>query len=167
MKAIKWKAFLICVMLWSSNVIAQDFQFIKATSQTWSAGVRGGGRGINYEIHLLAIKSSKKISFDSLKVKDRGTFPLHVIVVTKDGKYQGVSKTPIFSQGDTIKLKASYFTKTDFIPKSEQEKMETDSVAKPAMMNFTGEALITYRSGKKKKTKGVDSFEKLPNLNYP
>lgn len=43
---------------------------LKATSQAWSGGAAGSGRGTNYEIWL-QVKDMKEYTFDSLWVQDK------------------------------------------------------------------------------------------------
>ncbi len=154
-----------------SKGIAQDFEFVKATSQAWAAGMRGGGSGINYQIIVVANESSKKVSIQEVWIKSK-FLTYNVITKTPLGKSSAATLTPTFQKGDTLFIRASEFFKDEEMPE-EKDRDKTKATKEPeikrevpsAMKNC--EALIVYKRKRKTKELQIAAIEKLRYLAYP
>jgi hypothetical protein len=107
------------------------FTLIRATSQEWVAGIRGGGRGTDYSFRL-EITTDKELQFDTVWMKNRA-YPLFV---TKD-KPGDPSQPGVFSKGDVIVLSASGV---------EYEQAQSQGyIEQEPPQRFDGEALVGFR----------------------
>ena len=67
------KSIMICILLLSAGKGCEQDQQLPlsgATSQAWSGGAAGSGRGINYIIYL-DMKNTSDYTFDSLWVQEK------------------------------------------------------------------------------------------------
>lgn len=79
------------------------FSLLQATSQRFSAGMRGGMSGIEYSF-LLRINTKERLLFDSVWI---GKYP-YKVVVAKQRNF--ISNEPIsYTKGDTITLKITTY----------------------------------------------------------
>lgn len=125
--------------------------FIKATSQSWIAGIKNGGKGTNYVITCIAGSSSDKLKIEKLLI---GSSELEAKVVKDPDVFPGDGN---FSAGDTIYVLASRF-----ISSTGKDESQVSSAKK-----HKGEALLSYRCGSKMKYLSIPSFEVLERLNMP
>lgn len=126
---------------------------VKATKQTWIAGTKNGGRGINYQITCVAGAGSDKLKVNGLWVDDQffEVKAIRTLEVYPDEK---------FKAGDTIYILASRFIPGE--PGSQPEKKVK------APIKYKGEGLLSYVcGGKKKKYNTIEKFEELERINMP
>lgn len=130
----------------------QGLQLIHATSQSWVAGIRGGGAGINYEFKFKALASSKDLKFEGLWIKDD-------FVSFKVCKPFPAMPADGFARKDTLLLHATRFHQVDgFVP-------PVTEVRKPPFP-YKGEALITFTLKGKSKFIEIPQITKLRKENY-
>ena len=162
---IKTLSVLIPV-LFSCEIYAQDFTLIGAVSQKWYAGVRGGGGGVNYTLMLVAGQSSSRMKFEKIWVDGRcfavGAFKLN------DKRVNG-NKNSGWEKKDTIMLKAFRMDPGERLTPENEHKIAAapDTTRVEAPVKITGEALVTYFVGKKKKYFQLEKFTVLKALAYP
>ena len=133
----------------------EPVRIIDATSEAWSGGVRGSGRGVNYRIKVVVNRSSNLLQFDSLWVGDRGydvqasrPFPFQV----NDG----------YKRNDTVILYAKMYQASnrdgDLIPLPDSPKPPID---------YEGDALVSYWLRGERYFKVVNTLRALPRVDYP
>jgi hypothetical protein len=156
--------YLIISLFLSFQLFGQEFEIIEATSQKWTGGRKETGKGINYEIKILAKKGSAKLNFEKLWIGDD-----YYKVKAKNTDRNKPDNT--FTRNDTIRIIASSLTYTENIdPVIEKElglkhgkQMENE---KPPY-KFSGAALIGYRYKGKWKYEVIRTFKELEKLYYP
>lgn len=155
----------LCLVILSCQSFAQDFIVLHANSQRWIAGIRGGGTGTNYEILVVAKKSSAVLQFGKLLIGDK--------ILNVSFSHKPLNDEPLvisdkteFAAGDTLVLKASVMHPGERIPSDNRNQNEETDEPK-SKVKMKGEALICYKAGKKKKSFSIEKFEELPRLNYP
>lgn len=124
---------------------------IKATSQSWVAGIKNGGKGTNYLITCIANAPSDKLKVQKLWI---GNTFFEVKAVRSLDTYPEET----FSAGDTIFIQASRF-----VSPGEPAPEKTE----PVPFKYKGEGLIGYRCGKKMKYSSIPKIEVLERLNMP
>lgn len=87
--------FFICLI----PFCGQPFEVINATSQKYMAGRKESGGGINYKIELVALKSSKKLKFESFEVDGK-----RMVLKIQNSQKQFIKE---FSKEDTLVLSAT------------------------------------------------------------
>jgi hypothetical protein len=107
------------------------FTMIRATSQEWVAGIRGGGRGTDYSFKL-EIATDQDLQFDTVWMNNRA----YALFATKE-KPGGSSQPIVFSKGDVIVLSAS---EVHYEQAQSQGFIEQDPP-----QSFAGDALIGFR----------------------
>lgn len=124
-----------------------SFTLVRATSQSWTAGIPSGGSGTEYYFDI-KINSAKEITFDSAWINNK-SFPIFLSKAN-----QGVSSDPVkFVKGDNITLRVSDITNSTKVTSS----------AKPPVA-YTGAALIGYKVNGKQVYYIIKEIEKLPSV---
>ncbi len=135
-------------------------QLQSAFSQNWTAGMAGGGSGINYTFHV-RIQTNEKIRFDSAWLNGK-SYPIQAV---KGNLYNPRSE---FFINDTLLLKV-----TEFIPgrragsKNNSPESETGKPKTNPPVKYKGEALISYFLGDKRHYFSIPKITKLPPANMP
>jgi len=131
-------------------------QFMRATSQEWLAGVRGGGRGIKYDVRV-KITTDKKVAFDSMWVSGK-KLSIKVAELLKDPEFR-------FSNNYEISLVASFYLEPSNKNqgKEEYKSISTSDTIK-APLEYKGAALIKYSVADSIKYLEVPFFTVLPKL---
>ncbi len=143
-KSMKQNSFISCK---KNRLLQQNkhFTILKATSQTWTAGVHGGGSGTEYFFKII-VNSKKELKFDFAWINNIK----YEIFLAKESPF--ISEAPIkLDKGDTITLRVSAM-------KNNNTKSESPFV-------FDGEALISYKIKNKQKYQVVKKIttEESPN----
>ena len=160
--------FLILVFGFAGTIFSQNPSFVKATSQRWTAGIRGGGGGVNYVITLVVHQSSAKLKFNRLWIGEK-SFQIQS-AYSSSGLKNAVNERQAFAPGDTVLVKFQQYERGEIFPNDRNQNYRAannDSVQPPPPYKFKGEGLISFKSGKKKKYLEIESFEKLQRLAYP
>ena len=112
-------------------------ELLHATSQEWIAGVRGGGRGINYKLRI-KIKTDKKVEFDSIWVAGKKLN----IKLEEEGQYAELK----LSKNYVVTLLASdYMNTPGKTGIKEEEKVSSSPVSSAsASIEYKGAALLRY-----------------------
>ncbi|HLF64675.1 MAG TPA: hypothetical protein VI603_13015 [Saprospiraceae bacterium] len=132
----------------NASMTNDSFTLLSATSQSWTAGIPGGGSGTEYYFNV-KIKTSRQLLFDSAWINDSA----FKIFLAKDKT--PVSSEPItFSKGDTITLRVSELI---------HQNTHTTSAKPP--INFTGAALLSYMVKDKPAYFIIKEITRLPSLN--
>lgn len=92
---------LICIF----SFCGQPFEIVSSTSQEYIAGRKESGGGIKFKIELVALKSSRKLSFDNLYVDGK---ELKLKIQNREKKF-----ITAFSKGDTLLLSSTLILSTD------------------------------------------------------
>ena len=133
-----------------STMKDNSFTLIRASSQSWTAGIPSGGSGTEYYFDV-KINSSKGITFDSAWINNK-SFPL--FLSKQNSGNSGVSSDPVtFVKGDSITLRVSDITHSSKVTAS----------AKPPV-TYTGAALIGYKVNGKQFYYSVKEIKKLPSV---
>ncbi len=147
------KSFLILIVFISATKGCEKEQplpLTAATSQAWSGGAAGSGRGINYTIYL-NMKSSADYAFDSLWVQDK-RLPVAVDVR--------------LSSGDTLVLTATDMTQSirniDDLNNADREILPV-----PFPVNAEAAGILGYHYQGKQAYLLIKSWTKLKPLYYP
>lgn len=133
-----------------------DIKVINAQYQNWTAGI-GTSNGTKYFFTCITNKSSEQIEIDKVWVKDKLLLP---------GFYAIKNNTPqkSFEKGDTIIVTCSNVINTEY----KGEKILNDNSSnEPLPYKYEGEALISYKSGNKRKYIVVKEIKKTNPLLYP
>lgn len=110
---------LICAFILQGST----FNIIKSEKQPYFGGRQGTGGGINFLIEIVALKSSDKLSFDSLDFEGQ---KLRINVCnSKSGIIEH------FSKGDTVLLKSSI-------------KLADEELRQPGSGFFVNNAVLYY-----------------------
>jgi hypothetical protein len=147
---------LCCFLFFPDHQVCKNrcFEIIKATSQTYVAGIKNGGKGTSYRITCISSSSSEDLKIDKLWIGQD-------LLEAKAFKYTGITPEEKFAPGDTIIIEASRFTS------GHGENLEQSKANIPPPIKYKGEGLIGYRCGKKTKYRSVKKFEELPRINTP
>ena len=147
------KSIMICILLLSAGKgCEQDHQLplSGATSQAWSGGAAGSGRGINYIIYL-NMKNTSDYTFDSLWVQEKR------LPVAIDERR---------SAGDTLVLTVTDMTQNiRNIDDMNNASKEVLPVPFPVKADVAG--ILGYHYKGKQKYLLIGSWTKLKSLYYP
>lgn len=121
-----------------------DFELISAISKKWTAGMQGGGSGVNYRIIIVANRPEKKLSFSYLKVGGE-------IIEIKVNKLNKLNNSAHFEKGDTLVISGSQRILPDY--KIDKENLDVTD-------ELMGEGHVFYKKKKKELVFTVDKFEK-------
>lgn len=147
------KSIMICILLLSAGKgCEQDHQLplSGATSQAWSGGAAGSGRGINYIIYL-NMKNTSDYTFDSLWVQEKR------LPVAIDERR---------SAGDTLVLTVTDMTQNiRNIDDMNNASKEVLPVPFPVKADVAG--ILGYHYKGKQKYLLIGSWTKLKPLYYP
>lgn len=114
------------------------FEISSGYSESWTAGIRNGGSGIDYYFKTI-IRSGETIHFDSLWTANNGM----ALTAVKGNVYDPKA---VFSKNDTIILRATLIIKGKVLP------------VKPPKA-YAGAALISYSIHSKKQYYTVRQME--------
>ena len=155
--------FFIFLFLSTTFVHGQDFKLVSATSQRWTAGVRGGGGGVRYVITAVAGQSSKRLKVEHLWVGD------HLLPADAFLAHPSTYGSKEFVKGDTVLIRASSYRKGELRLAENDKNMaaEPDTTLSAPAIKFNGEGLVYFRNGKKRKYLKIEHFQDLPHLAYP
>lgn len=145
------------------TVEGQDLKLVSATSQRWTAGVRGGGGGVRYVITAVAGQSSNRLKVEHFWVKD------HLLPADAFLAHPSVYGSREFVKGDTLVIRASSFQRGELrLPENDKDMAaQPDTTLAVPAIKFNGEGLVYFRNGKKKKYLKIEHFQELPHLAYP
>lgn len=118
----------------------KHFTILSATSESWVAGAKTGGSGVDYTFKIV-VKTSKGLKFDSMWVDNKAI----KVQAVKGTVYDPKS---VFVLNDTIKLKATY-------------KVEANPSTQKPPIEYKGAALIRYFVGGKKNYQVVEKLEAI------
>ena len=129
------------------------FILLNATSQDWTAGIPGGGRGTEYYFKI-KVNTKDKMLFDTVWVNNKA-FGIYI------SRGKGIiSNTPIkYSYGDTIILRVSD------IHSKQIENKNTENNNPP--IKYDGAALISFMVNDKKEYYTIKKIEKQQTINRP
>ncbi|HUM45655.1 MAG TPA: hypothetical protein PLD84_01930 [Chitinophagales bacterium] len=147
---MKYLLFLIFLSAEKSCDVKDQLPLIKATSQAWSGGAAGSGRGTYYNIYL-GLKNTSDYTFDSLWVQER-----RLPVTIKENK----------TAGDTLLLTVNDMTQT-IRNIGDLNKPVEDVVPVPFPITAKAEAVLGYHYKGKQKYLLIESWTKLKPLYYP
>lgn len=119
---------------------------MEASSSEWATGMKGGGRGVHYQLKLKINKNN--ISFDSVWINQSG----YVVEMVK-GKERNYQQ-PLL-KNDTVIIRF-----TELLPGKDQKESSESKKIVASPRKYHGKALFRYYSGKKKKYYVVKKFEK-------
>ncbi len=128
----------------------QSLPLISATSQAWSGGAAGSGRGVNYEI-VLGIQNQPDYTFDSLWVNER-----RVRVEVNERK----------SAGDSLVLSATDMSQS-IRNMQDYEKQAEEVKPIPFPIPVSAEGILGYFYKGKRQYLVIQSWTKLKPLYYP
>jgi hypothetical protein len=134
---------LIIISCGSTNIIAQD-NIELATYQGWTAGVRGGGGGINFELKL---KSELLKGIELKRLIFKGF------------------EAP-FSQQDTLSYNAAIITGVNQ-ERFEGDKKSTSSSPKSNIKLNDNEAILVFSKNGKEYQQKITNVVEKPALEYP
>lgn len=147
------KSIMICILLLSTGKGCEQDQQLPlsgATSQAWSGGAAGSGRGINYIIYL-NMKNTSDYTFDSLWVQEKR------LPVAIDERR---------SAGDTLVLTVTDMTQSiRNIDDMNNASKEVLPVPFPVKADVAG--ILGYHYKGKQKYLLIGSWTKLKPLYYP
>ncbi len=123
---------------------------LAATSQAWSGGAAGSGRGTNYEI-TVGIHIATGYTFDSLWVNER-----RVKIEVNERK----------SSGDSLVLSATDMTQS-IRNMQDLEKQNGEVLPVPFPIPVTAEGLLGYYYKGKRQYLAIQSWTKLKPIYYP
>lgn len=130
------------------------FSLISAEQERWVAGVKGGGRGIEYYFKI-RINSGEGLLFDSIWVNNK---------VLKTKILQGnklLPEGPVqFMPGDTIILRAGEVSGL-----KENEGMDDPVISPPP--NQEGKAIIYYKENSNRHYFKIPEITERPRVNRP
>ncbi|MBK9732999.1 MAG: hypothetical protein IPO83_17235 [Chitinophagaceae bacterium] len=143
---------MLLVLLTSEKTCGQQEQLplLKATSQAWSGGAAGSGRGTNYEI-FLGIHNSADYTFDSLWVQER-----RIKVEVNERK----------STGDSLILAATDMTQS-IRNMQDMNKAAEEVQPIPFPIAVTAEGVLGYHYKGKQQYLVIQNWIKLKPLFYP
>ena len=146
-------------MLFGGVCISQSFKLDKATSQGWAGGV-AGHHGVNYYIELET--ASRKIAPDTVCVNGN-VYPINFSPT--NGSYVRT----IDSITHQIKYVFSISESHNDFRNLRHPNQQNDTAARThkAIRTFSGAAMISYTLKHKQHFFIVNSFTRLPQLNYP
>jgi hypothetical protein len=133
------------------------FELLQATSQEWIAGVRGGGRGVNYSVRLKLI-TDKQIIFDSMWIAGKQLL-IKIPELLKDSTTK--SRT-----NSVITLVASTYTensKNGGVEKQANNSFPSANKIK-APVDYKGSALVRYFVEDSIRYLEIRSFSILPTI---
>jgi hypothetical protein len=157
-----WKLIYFLLVAFSGMAFMLPHPMIRvldATSQTWTAGIAGGGSGINYALKVVILKN-KKITFDSAWVNGQA-FKIQVI---KGAVY---NPNPVLNQHDTVILRFSD-EHPGRIPVPGEAPAQ--AMAKPTVkqnFNVPGKIFISYFANNRKQIYTAGPIRKLEPENRP
>ncbi|MFI5149067.1 MAG: hypothetical protein ACHQRM_04990 [Bacteroidia bacterium] len=132
------------------------FRLVQATSQTWIAGIPGGGSGTEYSFKVV-IHTKETIRFDSAWMNGKG----FTIQAVKGKQYDPKS---MLMKNDTVDLRVSDNI-AGHMPGEEQKVVSSPKINPPVALK--GAALIRYYLNNKLHYFHVQSIQKLTALNRP
>jgi hypothetical protein len=144
----------VLIVVTNSNSCDQSLTLpvIKATSQQWSGGAAGSGRGVYYTIYLGKISQADFV-FDSLWV---------------DGKRLPVAIKPNLSGSDTLVLSSTDFSGVVRKPIDVNGNPQTEEIKPvPFPISTTSEGVLGYLYKGERKYLTIDSWTRLKALFYP
>jgi hypothetical protein len=134
----------------TNNFKSEYFNLISATSESWRAGIPGGGSGTEYYFKV-KITTSENIKFDSAWINNKH----FKVFIAKEST--SISNEPIkFTKDDIITLRISDLNNQI----SESEK------TKPPI-NYDGAALIAYIVNEKSQYLIIKEIIKQKSINRP
>ena len=128
----------------------ESLPLLAATSQAWSGGAAGSGRGTNYEI-TVGIHIATGYTFDSLWVNER-----RVKIEVNERK----------SSGDSLVLSATDMTQS-IRNMQDLEKQNGEVLPVPFPIPVTAEGLLGYYYKGKRQYLAIQSWTKLKPIYYP
>lgn len=135
-----------------SSIKKSPIKLISASSESWSSGTNGGGKGTEYYIKI-KILSSNKVEFDSLFINNKG-FKTHLANPNK-----GITSAAItISKNDTVTVRVSDITFPNR-PIVSQNNISTKK--------YKGEALLKYYNNGKVNYLVIKKICKTQSINRP
>lgn len=152
---MNFQLFILAYLILATNSCQKtNIAFIESTSQNWSGGAAGSGRGVNYIIKVKA-DTGLKVTADSIWLNEKR------LVVRL---YRNESN-------DTITLKAmEYFPdhqREKNIRQQQSEFPDKESGKIKSPVPFKGVALLRYFIDEKEKYFIVKEFKIQPAIYYP
>jgi hypothetical protein len=148
--------FLIFPVISNTSHNHSCLQLLRATSQEWLAGVRGGGQGINYEVRV-RITTDKKVEFDSMWVSGKKL----VIKVAEQLKDPAIR----LLNNDEISLVASFYSEPSNKGQGKEQYSPPSSIDTiKAPIHYKGAAIIKYSVAESIKYLEVPFFKVLPKM---
>jgi len=145
---------LLCFFGWFSSV---PFDKVDATVQHHNGGRRLSGKTVQYRVKVVAHKPSSKITFTNMYI---GSEPVEFRVYKLIENNQ-ISST--YKKGDTVYIDASM----RFVPNDQEVLQLVDNGLPKKVVEYKGEAIIEYKFRNKKYELVLESFRKIPTVNYP
>jgi hypothetical protein len=144
---------LLSLMLF--NFRPEPVKLIEASSESWTGGFKGSGRGVNYRVKIVVNRSSKVLSFDTLWVGERA-FQVQASRPNPFNPQDG------FSKKDTVIIYASLHQTTG----QDGELLPLPAV-NGKQVAYKGEALLSYWLKGKRHFLVIETFSELPSVDYP
>ena len=154
---------LFIYFLFSCSSYAQKyFKILEATQQSWTGGIKGSGRGTNYQFKL-QITTGRAIAFDTIWLNESKFLP--EITRGNSRNYKG-----ILTKNDTVSLLVR-----DFIPDRYQQEIMRRDTAKEilpikkkviAPIKYKGEALMRFYINGKEKYVAHKTIKKITPIYY-
>ncbi len=133
---------------------SQDFKVVEMTSQKWSGGAAGSGRGVDYTLKLVCNKKIKRLKFNKLWV---GKEAFDAVVDSK------VKQKKRFLKNDTIIVTASKQVKLD----QYGYEVTEDAIMPLPPVQFSTPAMLVYKVRRKYRYLFVKEIRELDKLNMP
>lgn len=149
------KIIFMLLSLMLLNLRPEPVKLVSATSESWTGGFKGSGRGVNYRLTLVVNKSSRVLSFDSLWVGDR---PFQV----QASKPNPFNPADGFQRKDTVIIYASLHQGANL----DGELLPLPTVD-GRQVAYKGEALLSYWLKGKRHFLVIETLEALPSVEYP
>ncbi len=146
------RLFLILLFSMCCRSGNKGVELIDATQQSWVAGIRGGGAGVNYEFTVIAGRSSKVLVFEELWVGQQ------YLSFIASRRFPALAEHG-FAKGDTVYVNATRFHEVDgFTP--------PETIQKEPPFDYEGQALLSYKIRRKQHYLVIKSIKTLKKQEY-